>query len=162
MKLTHTVCTQVNDKEWIYYAQGTESMTVLCNDRDSVDLLLKGAGKLVIDSICKGYSKAVLLQPMRSLFANSYNNRDSQLIQVKLHNECCEELGTRLNLNTLKLDLNFRETTSHADDLSYAGIKVKDLETHVLEHEWKEKHSNAHYGYSIGLYVILGLLCSYV
>ena len=108
VKLTHTVGTRVNDSEWIYYAPGTDSMTVLCNDRDPVDILLKGAGKLVIDSTCKGYSKAALLQPMRSLLANSSNNRDSQLIQVKLHNECCEELGTRLNLSTLNLDLNFR------------------------------------------------------
>ena len=108
VKLTHTVGTRVNDSEWIYYAPGTDSMTVLCNDRDPVDILLKGAGKLVIDSTCKGYSKAALLQPMRSLLANSSNNRDSQLIQVKLHNECCEELGTRLKLSTLNLDLNFR------------------------------------------------------
>jgi len=136
VKLTHIVWTQVND-EWIYYAPGTESMTVLRNDRDPVDILLKGAGKLVIDSTCKGYSKAALLQPMRSVVANSSNNRDSQLIQVKLHNECCEELGTRLNLSTLNLDLNFREIISHADDLRYAGIKGKDLERHVLEHEWR-------------------------
>jgi hypothetical protein len=79
-----------------------------------------------------------------------------------LHNECREELGTRLNLSTLNLDLNFRETISHADDLSYAGIKVIDLQRHVLEHEWKEKHSTIHYGYSIGLYVIIGLLCFYI
>jgi len=162
VKLTHTVWTQVNGNEWIYYAPGTESMTVLCNDRDPVDIPLKGAGKLVIDPTCKGYSKAALLQPMRSLFANSSNNRDSQLIQVKLHNECHEELGTCLNLSTLNLDLNFRETISHADDLSYAGIKVIDLQRHVLEHEWKEKHSTIHYGYSIGLYVIIGLLCFYI
>jgi len=135
VKLIHTVWTQVNDNEWIYYAPGTESMTVLRNDRDPVDIPLKGAGKLVIDSTCKGYSKATLLQPMRSLFANSSNNRDSQLIQVKLHNECCEELGTRLNLSTFYLDLNFRETIPHAEDLRYAGIKVRDLERHVLEHE---------------------------
>ena len=46
--------------------------------------------------------------------------------------------------------------------MRYAGIKVKDLERHVLEHEWKEKHSTTHYGYSIGLYVIIGLLCFYI
>jgi len=42
VKLTHTVWTQVNDNEWIYCAPGTESMTVLCNDRDPVDIPLKG------------------------------------------------------------------------------------------------------------------------
>ena len=99
---------------------------------------------------------------MRSVLANNSTTRDSPLIQVKLHNEYCEELGTRLNLSTLNLDLNFRETISHADDLRYAGIKVKDLERHVLEHEWREKHATIHYGYSIGLYVIIGLLSFYI
>ena len=49
VKLTHILWTQVNDNERIYYAPGTESMTMLCNDGDPVDLPLKGAGKLVID-----------------------------------------------------------------------------------------------------------------
>ena len=46
--------------------------------------------------------------------------------------------------------------------MRYAGIKVRDLERHVLEHEWKEKHDVIYYGYSIGLYVIIGLLCFYI
>jgi hypothetical protein len=99
---------------------------------------------------------------MRSILANSSNDKSGQLIQVKLHNECCEELGTRLNLSTLSLNLNFRETISHADNLRYAGIKVKDHERHVLEHEWREKHSIINHGYSIGFYVIIGLLCFYI
>jgi hypothetical protein len=66
-------------------------MTVLCADRDPVDVPLKGAGKLLIDPTYKGYSRAALLQ---------------------LSNECCEELGTHLKLGTLNLDLNFRETVS--------------------------------------------------
>jgi len=72
---------------------------------------------------------------MRSVLAVSSNDRENQLIQVKLHNECCEELRKRLNFSTLKLDLNFRENISHADDLRYTAVKVRDLERHVLEHE---------------------------
>jgi hypothetical protein len=33
---------------------GTGSMRVLCADRDPVDIPLKGAGKLFLDSTCKG------------------------------------------------------------------------------------------------------------
>ena len=102
------------------------------------------------------------MQPMRSVLANNSIDNGGQLIQVKLHNDCCEELGTHLNLSTLNLNLNFRDTISHADDLRYAGIKVKDLERHVLEHEWREKHSIINHGYSIGLYVIIGLVCFYI
>jgi hypothetical protein len=81
--------------------------------------------------------------------ANSSNGGNNQLIQVQLNNECCEELGTRLKLSTLKLDLNFCETVSHADDLKYAGVRVKDLEGHIQEHEWREKCLTVHHGYSI-------------
>ena len=62
-------------------------MITLCADRDPVDIPLKGPGKLVIDSTCTGYSKAALPQLMRSVLANSSNDRDNQLIQVKMHNE---------------------------------------------------------------------------
>jgi hypothetical protein len=82
-------------------------------------------------------------------------------MQVQLSNDCCEELGTRLNLNTLSLDLNFRETASHADDLKYAGVKVRDLEKHILDHEWREKHSVTHHGYSVILYIIVSVVSLY-
>ena len=162
VQLTHTVWTQVNGNEWVYYTPGVDSMTVLCADRDPVDIPLKGAGKLILDPTCKGYSWAALLQPVQAIKANSSKNGNNQLIQVKLQNECCEELGSRLNLSSLNLDLNFRETVSHADDLKYVGVKIKDLEKHIQEHEWKEKHSIIYHGYSIGLYVIVGLFCLYV
>jgi len=123
-------------------------MTVLCADRDPIDIPLRGAGKLVLDPTCKGYSKAALLQPVRVIKAYGSRSRNNILIQVKLQNECCEELGTRLNLSTLKLDLNFRETVSHADDLKYVGVKVKDLQKHIQEHEWRSRHFTIHHGYS--------------
>lgn len=88
---------------------------------------------------------------MQVIKTNSSKDGNNQLIQVKLQNECCEELGSRLNLNSLNFDLNFRETVSHADDLKYVGVKIKDLEKHIQEHEWKEKHSIIHHGYSTGL-----------
>jgi hypothetical protein len=161
VQLTHTVWTQVNDNEWVYYTPGTDSMTVLCADQDPVDVFLKGAGRLTLDPTCKGYSKAALLQPVRVIKANSSKSGNNQLVQVELHSECCEELGTRLNLSNLKLDLSFRETVSHADDLKYAGVKIKDLEKHIQEHEWKTKHSVIHHGYSIVLYVVVSLFGLY-
>jgi hypothetical protein len=129
-------------------------MTVLCDDRDPVDIPLKGAGKLSLDSTCKGYSKAALLQPMRSIFANNSYKGNNQLKQIKLHNKCWEEIDTLLNL-----DLNIRETISRADNLRYTGIKVDYLERHVFEHEWKVNHTIIHHGYSVIFYVLTALLC---
>jgi hypothetical protein len=129
VQLTHTVWTKVHDNECLY-TPGANSMKVLCADRNPIDIPLRGATKLVLDPTCKGYGKAALLQPVRVIKADGSRSGDKQLIQMKLQNECCEELCTRLNLSTLKLDLNFRETVSHADDLKYVGVKVKDLEKH--------------------------------
>jgi hypothetical protein len=67
-----------------------------------------------------------------------------------------------LNLSILNLNLNFRDTKSHADDLRYAGVKISDLEKHVLEHEREMKHLITFHGYSILFYVTSGLLCCYV
>jgi hypothetical protein len=106
-------------------------MTILCADRDPVDIPLKRAGRLSVDPTCKGYSGAALLQPMRAAKVNNSNAKEHRLMQVQLHNECCEELGTRVNLSKLQLHLNFRQTLSQADDLRYAGIKVRDLERHI-------------------------------
>ena len=77
------------------------------------------------------------------------NGKEHHLVQDQLHNECCEELGTRVNLSKLSLNLNFKQTISHADDLKYAGIKIKELEKHISEKEWRGKHSISHHGYCI-------------
>jgi len=134
--LTNTVWTKINDNEWIYYVPRKDSMTILCADRDPVDIPLKGAGRLSVDP---NFSRATLLQPLHAAKVNNSNAKKHRLVQVQLHNECCEELGTRVNLSKLKLHLNIRQTVSHVDDLRYAGIRVRDLEMHILEHEWKEK-----------------------
>jgi hypothetical protein len=125
--LNYTVWTQISKNEWVYYIPNRDSITILCADRVPVDVLLKGAGKLSIDPDCKGYSKAALLQPMRSVKANTSSAREHRLAQAQLSTECCEELNARVNLSRLNLNLNFRQTVSHADDLRYAGIKVRDL-----------------------------------
>jgi len=67
-----------------------------------------------------------------------------------------------VNVDKLKLNLNFQHIVSHADDLRYAGVKVGELEKRVLEHEWREKHSVLHHGYSIALYVFVTLICLYI
>jgi len=99
---------------------------------------------------------------LRTATVNNSNAKEHRLVQVPLHNECCEELGARVNPSKLKLNLNFRQTVSHANDLRYAGVKVRELERHTLEHEWQEKHSVLHQGYSIVLYIFVVLVCLYI
>jgi hypothetical protein len=46
--------------------------------------------------------------------------------------------------------------------LRYEGIKVIELERHVLEHEGREKHSVINHGYANILSIIIGLRCFHV
>jgi len=162
VQLTNTVWTQISDHEWIYYVPQRDSITILCTGRDPTDIPLKGAGRLSVDPSCKGYSRAALLQPLRTTKVNASNTKEHRLAQIPLQHECCEELGTNMNVEKLKLNLNFQHIVSHADDLRYAGVKVGELEKRVLEHEWREKHSVLHHGYSIALYVFVTLICLYI
>jgi hypothetical protein len=162
VQLANTVWTQISDNEWVYYVPSKDSITILCTGHDPVDITLKGAGKLSVDPNCKGCSRAALLQPLRSGKTNKSSGREHRLVQFEMHNDCCEELGTRVNLSKLELNLNFRQTVSHAEDLRYAGIKVKELEKNVLDLEWRERHSAQHFGYSIVFYIVIVVLILYV
>ena len=137
-------------------------MTILCAGRDPVDVPLKGDGRLSMELSCKGYNRTVLSQPLRAVNANTSLAKEHGLAQILLHNKCCEKLGTRFNMSKFNLNFNFRQTVSHADDLRYAGIKVRELQKHVLEHEWREKHSVIHHVYSIFLYILIVPVCLYI
>jgi len=108
VQVTNTVWTQINDNEWIYHVTRIESMTILRAGPDPVVIPVKGTRRLSVNPTCKGYSRAALLQPFHAAKANNSNTKENHLVQVQLHNECCEELGTRVNLSKLNLNLNFQ------------------------------------------------------
>jgi hypothetical protein len=62
------------------------------------------------------------------------------LSQITLQHDCCEELGMPVNLSTLSLDLAYRKTASHLNDLRQASKKVSELMEAVKEQEWKSSH----------------------
>ena len=65
------------------------------------------------------------------------------------------ERGTRVKISKLSITLNFKQTVSHVDDLKYGGIKIKELEKHISEQEWREKYSILYHGLSILLYIFI-------
>jgi len=60
------------------------------------------------------------------------------LSQVTLQYDCCEELGIRVNLSKLTMDLTYRKTVSHLNGLKHASKKVSDLLEDVKEQEWRD------------------------
>ena len=75
------------------------------------------------------------MHPVLAITSNQLNGKEHHLVQVQLHNECCEEMDTRMNLSKLSLNLNLKQTFSHAEDMMYAGIKIKELEKNISEQE---------------------------
>ena len=73
VQLTHTVWTQITDNEWIYYVPRRDSITILPAGRNPVDVPLKEAGRLSIDPVYRGYSRAALLQPVGQISQTARN-----------------------------------------------------------------------------------------
>jgi hypothetical protein len=94
----------INDNVWIYYVPSKNSITILRAGQDPIDIPVKEAGKLSVDSNCKRYSRAALLQSLRTGKVNTPDAKEHRLLEVQLHNEYCEELGNRVNLSNRNLN----------------------------------------------------------
>jgi hypothetical protein len=158
VKLRNTVWIQLLNNDWIYFSPILDSVTVLCDDKEPVDVSLKGIGKLHINSGCKGYSSTALLPTSLTVTSNTSVNGGDLLTQIPLQLDCREELIGKLNFSKIHLDMKFKQVISHLDDLKYASHKVSDLEKFVQEQEWKNRHLSSHASHSVIVYFILVLI----
>jgi hypothetical protein len=129
------------NNEWIYAAPHSYNVTLLCDERGPVDTVLQGAGKLRISSGCKGFSTSALLQASFTVMSN-VSFKGDLLTQIPLQYDCCVELGLKFNLSHLSVDVKFKQTVSHFDDLQSANTKVSELEKRIREQKWKKSQFN--------------------
>jgi hypothetical protein len=80
-------------------------------------LVLRGTGKLGIQSGCKGYSLTVLLTTQNTIQVNTSRRGGDLLSKVESHFECREQLGTSINLSHIELDMKLKHVVTHMDDL---------------------------------------------
>jgi len=58
-----------------------------------------------------------------------YIIKSRRFTDTKLHQrDCCEELCVKFNVVQLCVDVKFKQTASHFDDIKYARNRVTDLE----------------------------------
>lgn len=107
VELKSTVWIQLVNNQWIYFAPYADTVTILCNEKEPVDITLQGIGKLHINSGCKGYSTSALLQTSFTVVSNSSLKEGDLLTQIPLQYDCCEELGIKYNISNLSIDMNF-------------------------------------------------------
>ena len=144
VRLSRTVWTQLTHNTWIYFAPRSDVVTILCQNENPVHVTFRGVGKLQIRAGCKGYDTTAILYGSSDIGNTSARVQGDFLSQVTLQYDCCEELGTRINLSKLSMDLIYHKTVSHLDDLKYANIMVSELLEDVKEQEWKNSHVAYH------------------
>jgi hypothetical protein len=162
VKLSHTLWTQLANNTWIYFAPHSDTITILCRNENPVYVSLKGAGKLQVHPGCKGYGTTAILYCSSNIGNISTQLKGDLLSQVTLQYHCCEELGIQVNLSKLAVDLTYRKTVSHLDDLKYASKKVSDLLEDVKEQEWRNKHVTYRDTHSVLLFLILSVVSIYL
>jgi hypothetical protein len=127
------VWTQLANNSWIYFAPHLDIMTILCQDNNPVDFRLKVVGNLQVHPGCKGYSTSTLLYG-RSIVGNtSVQITGDRLSQIDLQYACCEELGVKVNFSQLPVEIAYRKTVTHLDDIRYASTRVSELLEEVNE-----------------------------
>ena len=83
---------------------------------------------------------------------------DLVLKQIPLQYDCCVELNLKLNISHLSVDVKFKQTVSHFDDLKCSNINVSELENEIKERKWKNRNLVKHKTYSVtGYFIIMGL-----
>ncbi|PNF43656.1 hypothetical protein B7P43_G18122 [Cryptotermes secundus] len=76
VQLTHTIWTQLeNRNEWIYFIPMRDSITILCPNKEPLDVVLTSTEKLTIRPGCKGYGLTALLATKTDTSANVTKRR---------------------------------------------------------------------------------------
>jgi hypothetical protein len=159
--LSHTMWIQLRSNTWIYFAPDLDTITVLCNDRSPVDVGLKGVGRLQVHPGCKGYGTTAILYGNSNAGNVSKQIRGDLISQVPLSYNCCGELVLHVNLSKLTVDLRYRKTVSHLNDMKQASKRVSKLLEEVREQEWKNTHAVYHHANSVLLFLLgsIVLIC---
>jgi hypothetical protein len=123
--------------------------------------VLRGTGKLGIQSGCKGYSLTSLLTAQNIIQVNTSRYGGDLLSKIESEFECCEQFGTSVNLSHVELDMKLRHIVTHMEDLKFASYKISELEKVAKEMEWKWKHIQYHKTYSALMHISITALILY-
>ncbi|XP_063236303.1 uncharacterized protein LOC134538755 [Bacillus rossius redtenbacheri] len=138
VKIINTVWIQLKDNEWLYVAPKEEKITIACENTEPYDAVLKGTGKLKFFEKCKGYGTNVIIVSQARI---SHNVTSKDIIPtLPLDMDCCESIET-MSLDEIKINTPFKTITHQLDDLKIASHKVKEVEEHLKNEEWKIKQN---------------------
>jgi len=140
IRLSNTVWTQLSNNSWIFYAPHPDVITILCYEHRHTDIHLKGIRKVQVYSGCKGYSSSTLLYGSSVVGNICMQVTGDFLSQIDLKNVCCEELGVKVNFCQTPVEVVYKNTITHLDDLRSTSTRVSDLLEKLNEQEWRNNH----------------------
>ncbi|PNF43974.1 hypothetical protein B7P43_G00917 [Cryptotermes secundus] len=121
--------------KWIFATSHKERVTILCNDLEPSDIILQGTGVLSMFGRCDALGLNTKLQTQMSFTSN---RTDKDFIpSVTLHYDCCEHLGSRVKLDTMKFipDVPLKNILGHSNAFKYASHSVDQVEQLIIQNE---------------------------
>jgi hypothetical protein len=61
VELCNSIWVQLHNSKWIYFIPTTDNLTVICRNKEPIDVPMRGVGKLSLISGCKADSTSALL-----------------------------------------------------------------------------------------------------
>jgi hypothetical protein len=162
VSIINPVWTKLEDRnEWIYFIPSRDSVTIVCANKEPMEIVISGTGKLTIQAGCKGYTKTALLTTLSEIKINASEKGGDLLSKVDAEFDCCDQLSSRINLSHIDLDMKFKHIVNQVEDLKFASYKISELEKLAREHEWKSKYTGYHTTYSVLAYLFTSIVTIY-
>lgn len=139
--LNQTLWTKLDNNEWLFATpkEGhSEIVTILCNNQEPQDVIIKGTGKLKLFKRCKCYGLNTFLQSEEVVKSN-VTNKDI-IPTLNLTYDCCDEDVT-FKIDELEMHLPIKHTVTHIDELNVASHKIEEVNKLIDDEQWKLLHT---------------------
>jgi hypothetical protein len=136
-------------------------MTIVCRNRNPVDIPLEGIGKIQISSGCKGYSTNAILYGGSTAGSSSVQLPGDLLSQMEFKYACGEDVGIKLNFSQIPAGMAYRKAIDHLDELRLTSARVSDLLDGVSGQDWKKQMVTHHHTHSDVLYLTGSVTLTY-
>jgi hypothetical protein len=148
--------------KWSFATSHKERLTIMCNNLETSDIILQGTGVLSMFSRCDALGPTTKLQAQIS-FTSNRTDKDF-ILNVTMHYDCCEHLGSRVKVDTIKLipEVSLKNILIHSNAFKYASHSVEQVERFIIQNETElnrdHKINNLRFHSYLGMATIVAML----
>lgn len=148
--LSRTLWISVSENQWVYVAPKLERITLICGEKEAIDITVEGTGKLEFLSFCKGYGESTVL--IAGITVGTNRSKKDIIPPLQLTYDCCETTQRESLLHS-SLNIPLKNLVGHVDELKFASKKVDEMEKSLEEQGWKAQHSKMLHNLSLFSYL---------